>query len=88
MLVYGQTRGGVTQLTAGRLHHIQTVWVKADEIVAPARSSAFYCGVERMNQAVFAFRHYEDASLRYTGIDSHEGLSRHGLFNTVVATEN
>lgn len=40
---------------------------------------------EQMNQAVFAFRRYEDASLRYTGIDSHEGLSRYGLFNTVVA---
>jgi hypothetical protein len=26
---------------------------------------------EPMNQAVFAFRRYEDASLRYTGIDSH-----------------
>jgi len=42
---------------------------------------------EHMNQAVFAFRRYEDASLRYTGIDSHEGLSRYGLFNTVVALE-
>jgi hypothetical protein len=28
---------------------------------------------EQMNQAVFAFRRYEDASLRYTGIESHEG---------------
>ena len=28
---------------------------------------------EQMNQAVFAFRRYEDASLRYTGIDSHRG---------------
>jgi hypothetical protein len=43
---------------------------------------------EQMNQAVFAFRRYEDASLRYTGIDSHVGLSRYGLFNTVVAIEN
>ena len=31
-----------------------------------------------MNQAVFAFRRYEDASLRYTGIESHEGLTRYG----------
>ncbi|MCZ2154810.1 MAG: hypothetical protein LC114_13055, partial [Bryobacterales bacterium] len=29
---------------------------------------------EQMNQAVFSFRRYEDASLRYTGIDSHPGL--------------
>jgi hypothetical protein len=42
---------------------------------------------EQMNQAVFAFRRYEDASLRYTGIESHEGLSHYGLFNTVIAIE-
>ena len=42
---------------------------------------------EQMNQAVFAFRRYEDASLRYTGIESHEGLSRYGLYDTVVARE-
>lgn len=42
---------------------------------------------ERMNQAVFAFRRYEDASLRYTGIDSHEGLTHYGLYDTVVASE-
>lgn len=42
---------------------------------------------EQMNQAVFAFRRYEDASLRYTGIESHDGLSQIGLFDTVVARE-
>jgi hypothetical protein len=42
---------------------------------------------EQMNQAVFAFRRYEDASLRYTGIESHEGLTHYGLFDTVVAIE-
>lgn len=42
---------------------------------------------EQMNQAVFAFRRYEDASLRYTGIESHEGLTHYGLYDTVVATE-
>ena len=40
-----------------------------------------------MNQAVFAFRRYEDASLHYTGIDSHEGLRHFGLYDTVVARE-
>jgi hypothetical protein len=40
---------------------------------------------EKMNEAVFAFRRYEDASLRYTGIPSHEGLSHIGLYDTVVA---
>ncbi|MBX3489916.1 GIY-YIG nuclease family protein [Parvibaculum sp.] len=42
---------------------------------------------EQMNQAVFAFRRYEDASLRYTGIESHEGLTQYGLYDTVVAKE-
>ena len=42
---------------------------------------------EQMNQAVFAFRRYEDASLRYTGIESHEGLTHYGLYNTVVARD-
>jgi len=42
---------------------------------------------EQMNQAVFAFRRYEDASLRYTGIESHEGLTQFGGWDTVVARE-
>ena len=42
---------------------------------------------EQMNQAVFAFRRYEDASLRYTGIESHVGLTHYGLYDTVVARE-
>lgn len=42
---------------------------------------------EQMNQAVFAFRRYEDASLRYTGIESHEALTHYGLYDTVVAKE-
>ena len=40
---------------------------------------------EQMNQAVFAFRRYEDASLRYTGVESHSGLTKIGLYDTVVA---
>lgn len=42
---------------------------------------------EHMNQAVFAFRRYEDASLSYTGIESHEGLTRYGLYDTVIARD-
>ena len=42
---------------------------------------------ERMNEAVFAFRRYEDASLRYTGIESHRGLTHYGLYDTVVAKD-
>ena len=40
-----------------------------------------------MNQAVFAFRRYEDASLSYTGIESHKGLRHYGLYDTVIAVE-
>ncbi|TAL31640.1 MAG: restriction endonuclease [Spirochaetes bacterium] len=42
---------------------------------------------EQMNQAVFAFRRYEDASLRYTGIESHPGLTHYGLYDTVAARD-
>jgi predicted house-cleaning noncanonical NTP pyrophosphatase (MazG superfamily) len=42
---------------------------------------------EQMNQAVFAFRRYEDASLWYTGIESHEGLTHYGLYDTVVGRD-
>ncbi|MDO5722141.1 MAG: DEAD/DEAH box helicase family protein [Actinomycetaceae bacterium] len=43
-----------------------------------------------MNQAVFAFRRYEDASLSYTGICSHKDLRTVGLYDTVITlkTEN
>jgi hypothetical protein len=42
---------------------------------------------ELMNNAVFAFRRYEDASLSYTGLDSHPQLRKYGLYDTVVAKE-
>ncbi|MDR2565903.1 MAG: DEAD/DEAH box helicase family protein [Bifidobacteriaceae bacterium] len=41
----------------------------------------------QMNQAVFAFRRYEDASLSYTGLDSHPGLTHYGLYDTVIAQQ-
>jgi hypothetical protein len=42
---------------------------------------------EQMNQAVFAFRRNEDASLRSTGIESHQGLTHYGLYDTVVGRQ-
>jgi len=41
-----------------------------------------------MNNAVFNFRRYEDSSLAYTGIDSHEGRRHFGLYDTVVAIDD
>ena len=43
--------------------------------------------IEQMNQAVFACRRHEDASLAYTGIENHEGLAHYGLYETVVARD-
>ncbi len=40
-----------------------------------------------MNQAVLALHRHEDASLRYTVIGSHEGLTHHGLCDTIAARE-
>ncbi len=40
-----------------------------------------------MNQAVFAFRRYEDSSLSYTGIESHKDLRHYGLYDTVIAVD-
>jgi hypothetical protein len=59
--------------------------LKVQEFDLLARLKVF--NTEQMNQAVFAFRRYEDASLRYTGIESHEGLTHYGLYDTVVAKD-
>lgn len=40
-----------------------------------------------MNDAVFKFRRYEDASLSYSGLDRHEG-ERVGGYNTVVSRKD
>jgi hypothetical protein len=42
----------------------------------------------QLNTAVFSFRRYEDASLSYSGIESHKGLRQYGLYDTVVARES
>ena len=41
----------------------------------------------QMNQAVFAFRRYEDSSLSYTGMESHPKQKYLGLYDTVVALD-
>lgn len=40
-----------------------------------------------MNDAVYKFKRYEDASLEYTGIDKHKSLPV-GLYNTVISRED
>ncbi len=38
-----------------------------------------------MNDAVYKFKRYEDASLVYTGIDKHQGEDI-GLYDTVITS--
>jgi len=40
-----------------------------------------------MNDAVFKFKRYEDASLSYTGINKHEGEDI-GLYDTVLSRKD
>ena len=40
-----------------------------------------------MNDAVYKFKRYEDASLTYTGIDKHTGENV-GLYNTVISRDD
>lgn len=41
-----------------------------------------------MNEAIFKFKRYEDASLIYTGINRHHSDERVGLFDTVISRED
>ncbi len=41
----------------------------------------------QMNQTVFAYRCYEDAPLRYTGIENYESLTHYELYDIMVARE-
>jgi hypothetical protein len=40
-----------------------------------------------MNDAVYKFKRYEDASLSYAGIDKHEGEEMVGGYSTVITVE-
>ncbi len=40
-----------------------------------------------MDQAVIAFRRYENASLPYAGIESHKRLHHYYLYDTVIAAD-
>ena len=73
----------ITKIETGLFETVTGLTVKDFHLLV--RLKVF--NTEQMNQAVFAFRRYEDASLRYTGIDSHEGLTQYGLYDTVVARE-
>ena len=73
----------ITKMEPDLFHTVTGLSVKDFHLLVRLR----VFNTEHMNQAVFAFRRYENASLRYTGIESHEGLTHYGLFDTVVARE-
>ncbi len=73
----------ITKLEPDLFHTVTGLTVKDFQLLVRLR----VFNTEQMNQAVFAFRRYEDASLSYTGIESHQGLTHYGLYDTVVARE-
>jgi hypothetical protein len=73
----------ITKLEPDLFHAVTGLTVKDFNLLVRLR----VFNTEHMNQAVFAFRRYEDASLRYTGIESHRGLTHYGLYDTVVGRQ-
>lgn len=60
-----------------------SVWVFPTSILQRKRSRCIF-NDSLMNDAVYKFKRYEDASLSYTGIDRHEGEDRGG-WDTVLS---
>lgn len=73
----------ITALEPGLFQAVTGLTVKDFELL----KSIGVFNATHMNQAVFAFRRYEDSSLAYTGIDSHPKLRHYGLYDTVVAVD-
>ena len=73
----------ITQLEPGLFKKVTGLSVRDFELLVSL-------GVFRdsvMNDAVYKFRLYEDASLEYTGLNRHEYDSSVGLFDTALSTE-
>jgi hypothetical protein len=77
-------RDVITRLEPDLFHAVTGLTVEDFHLLVRLR----VFNTEQMNQAVFAFRRYEDSSLSYTGIDSHPGLTHYGLYDTVVARDH
>jgi len=69
----------ITQLEPGLFRKVTGLTVKDFELLV----SLGVFNSALMNDAVYKFKRYEDASLTYTGIDKHEGENI-GLFDTVL----
>jgi len=73
----------ITKIEPGLFQAVTGLTVKDFELL----KSIGVFNATHMNQAVFAFRRYEDSSLSYTGINSHPKLRHYGLYDTVVAID-
>lgn len=73
----------ITQLEPGLFKKVTGLDVKDFELLV----SLGVFNDSLMNDAVYKFKRYEDASLSYTGIDRHEGEERGG-WDTVVSDED
>lgn len=70
----------ITQLEPGLFKKVTGLNVKDFELLVSL--NVFNSGL--MNDAVYKFKRYEDASLQYTGINRHEGEGI-GLYDTVIS---
>jgi hypothetical protein len=70
----------ITQLEPGLFRKVTGLYVKDFELLV----SLGVFNSALMNDAVFKFKRYEDASLSYTGINKHEGEAI-GLYDTVLS---
>lgn len=72
----------ITQLEPGLFKKVTGLVVKDFELLVGL--GVFNSGL--MNDAVYKFKRYEDASLKYTGINKHEGEDI-GLYDTVISAK-
>lgn len=73
----------ITKLEPGLFKKVTGLTVKDFELLV----SLNLFNEALMNDAVYKFKRYEDASLVYTGIDKHPGENV-GLYNTVISKED
>lgn len=74
----------ITQLEPGLFKKVTGLEVKDFDLLV----SLGVFNDSLMNDAVYKFRRYEDASLSYTGIERHEYDARVGLFDTSLSRED
>jgi hypothetical protein len=73
----------ISQLEPGLFHKVTGLEVKDFELLV----SLNVFNSQLMNQAVFQFKRYEDASLEYTGINKHTDDTSVGLYDTTISKE-